>query len=716
LDAVYKLGTALTLKDAITAPFDRITSNAEKLKSKFGELDGGMKKFENSMKSLKIGGGMMAAGAGMTYFTKTLLDANRETSKMQANLRSLDLGDSAIASITKSAVKSSETFGVARNEFLDAAYDIKSGIETINDAEIGKFTETVAQTAVATKGSTKQFASLFGTIYNQNKKFYEGMSDSNFGVLIGNSLSFAVKMYKTEGSKMQQAIESISGAAAAAGYDMAEQFNVLGSLQNVMQAGEAGTGFRAFIGKATEASQKLRLSFHNQQGQLLPVADILDRLRGKFGDVLTASEKLDLVKAFGSEEAMKLIDNLWDKSGKLRTNIDALRNAKGSEFLEKMAAANLANLDTQLVNLGNSWDNLKSTFGGGMGEGLMPFFDILKSGISLINEFAMSHPKLTKWVGVLFAVGSAVVFVGGGLMTLKAINGLYTLSQVAAGNATNVSALSLIRQRIALIASATATKLSAAAHWVHNAALSTTAWGSLAAGVAKYTIALGAHQVAVLASAGASKIAAAAQWLWNAAFIASPIGWIVVGVAALGAGAYMLIKHWTAVKTFFTGFWNWISNIFGNAWSKFKNFGAKLISTFFEGIKEKAPWLASAFDKLMGDGIGKKLPHSDAQEGPFSKLSYSGRALITTFNTGIEQEARRTPAVTPYMKNTMNTLSGQGNGPVAGGPQRGGLTISVANLIGTLTMGGQTKTGTIDDLARVMARAIHNELLRYGNG
>ncbi|HOW82444.1 MAG TPA: hypothetical protein PK573_07790, partial [Spirochaetota bacterium] len=126
MDAVYKLGTALTLKDAITAPFDRITSNAEKLKSKFGELDGGMKKFENSMKSLKIGGGMMAAGAGMTYFTKTLLDANRETSKMQANLRSLDLGDSAIASITKSAVKSSETFGVARNEFLDAAYDIKS--------------------------------------------------------------------------------------------------------------------------------------------------------------------------------------------------------------------------------------------------------------------------------------------------------------------------------------------------------------------------------------------------------------------------------------------------------------------------------------------------------------------------------------------------------------------------------------------------------------
>ena len=50
-------------------------------------------------------------------------------------------------------------------------------------------------------------------------------------------------------------------------------------------------------------------------------------------------------------------------------------------------------------------------------------------------------------------------------------------------------------------------------------------------------------------------LAAAAQWLLNTAMKANPVGLVVAGVAA---GAYLLIKNWDKVKSFFTGLWNWL--------------------------------------------------------------------------------------------------------------------------------------------------------------
>jgi len=39
----------------------------------------------------------------------------------------------------------------------------------------------------------------------------------------------------------------------------------------------------------------------------------------------------------------------------------------------------------------------------------------------------------------------------------------------------------------------------------------------------------------------------AAQWLWNASLFACPIVWIIAAIIALGAGIYLLVKHWDTV-------------------------------------------------------------------------------------------------------------------------------------------------------------------------
>jgi TP901 family phage tail tape measure protein len=77
-----------------------------------------------------------------------------------------------------------------------------------------------------------------------------------------------------------------------------------------------------------------------------------------------------------------------------------------------------------------------------------------------------------------------------------------------------------------------------------------------------YPIALAASTVALTTFNVASKIAAFATGLFSAALWACPITWIIAGILALGAGIFLLVKHWDKVKvamgSFFTGAWDGI--------------------------------------------------------------------------------------------------------------------------------------------------------------
>ncbi|MDH7554083.1 MAG: phage tail tape measure protein [Spirochaetota bacterium] len=705
MDQVYKLGAVLTLKDYVSSQFDKITSSAEKLKSKFKELDGGIATFESRMKQLKIGTGMLAAGTGMAFFSKSLIDANKETSQFQSYLKSLNVSDENIDRVTQKAMQMSSTFNITRNEFIDAAYDIKSGIATINDSQLGAFTVMVAKAAAATKGNTKELASVFGTIYNQNKKFYKNLSDEKFGEVIANSLAFAVQQYKTEGSKMQQAIESVSGAAAAAGYDIAEQFNVLGMLQNVMQPGEAGTGFRAFVSKAYEAGQKLGLSFVDAEGKLLPVVDIIEKLKTKYGETVDEAEKLELSKAFGSEEAQKLFVNLWDKTDLLRENIEKLRTMKGAELVDAMAKANIDNINTSLITLSNTWDNFKSTLGSGIGWALKPFIDALKGGLEYLVEIGNKYPTLSKIIGIFLSLGSALTIVIGAYTTLKAITGLYALSQIAAGNTTQISTLKLLWHKTATLSLAVAKKIATGAVWLYLGALKV-------GNISSFIGALVLQKGIVLATAAATKIASVAQWLFNAALWGCPVMWIVGGIALIGAGAYLLIKHWNKVAAFFGELWNSLKSMVGKAISFVLDAGKKLIDALWNGIKSSWNKLKNGIRDVFGS-IANLFPHSDAKEGPFSKLTLSGQALIKTFNTGIEIEAKKKVAVIPYMQKTVETMQAKPSAQI--NRNASSFVINVAHLIGNLTIQNESKNGTLQSLANAMAQAIMQEIMRYSH-
>ena len=106
----------------------------------------------------------------------------RQTQDALGELASLGVED--LAAVEKAAKSFSDQWaGTSKADFITASYDIKSGIASLSDEGVAKFTELAALTGKATKSTTEEMGSLFATGYGIYKNYYDQMSDIEFGEL-----------------------------------------------------------------------------------------------------------------------------------------------------------------------------------------------------------------------------------------------------------------------------------------------------------------------------------------------------------------------------------------------------------------------------------------------------------------------------------------------------------------------------------------------------
>ncbi|MBF4248875.1 phage tail tape measure protein, partial [Vibrio anguillarum] len=191
--------------------------------------------------------------------------------------------------------------------FVAASYDIQSAIAGLDGNELSQFTKASGVLAAATKADTGTITSYMGTMYGIFKNQAEEMGKGAWVEEVAGMTASAVQMFKTTGSEMSSAFTSVGANATSAGIAMSEQMAILGTLQATMSGSEAGTKYKSFLAGVGAAQQKLNLGFTDSQGKMLPMLDILDKLKGKLGDTLDVAESDELKKAFGSDEAVSLI-------------------------------------------------------------------------------------------------------------------------------------------------------------------------------------------------------------------------------------------------------------------------------------------------------------------------------------------------------------------------------------------------------------------------
>ncbi|MCG9609037.1 phage tail tape measure protein [Vibrio harveyi] len=436
---------------------------------------------------------MVAGAAGMVgagFALQSALMPAIEMDRALGEVKSLGVADEQLKMLSTTAMEFATEYGKSAVEFVSASYDIQSAIAGLAGNELSEFTKASGVLAAATKADTATITNYVGTMYGIFQNTANQMGKADWVNMLGGQTAKAVQMFKTTGDQMSAAFTSVGAAATSVGVGMTEQMAILGTLQSTMSGSEAGTKYRAFLAGAAKAQDALNMSFTDSQGQLLPIVDILNQIKGKYGDTVSVAEAAELSKAFGTQEATAMIQLLMQNTDGLATSIDALGQVKGLDVAEQMAGA----MTDQWERLEQGLFSVRAAFGAALLPALLPIVGALADGASVLIEWTQLFPNITKWVG----------YAGITLLSFVAINGLLTM------------AVGIGKQAMA------------------SYILVNKGYGLAVAGVSSI---LKAFKVAMLAA--------------NAAMIANPIGLMVGAVVAAIAAVGALIYYWDDLKASF---------------------------------------------------------------------------------------------------------------------------------------------------------------------
>jgi len=367
----------------------------------------------------KIGYGV-AGVAGAGYALDNILEPTKQMQQALGEVKSLDVTDDVLSNLTKTALKFSLQYGESAVDFVRSSYEIKGAIDGLAGDELPKFTYAAAVLAKGTKANVGDITNYIGTMYGIFKDTADKMGKSQWVEQLTGQTALAVKIFKTDGVGISTAFTTLGAEATAANIPIAEQFGILGKLLATMPGGEAGTKYRAFLHGVGNAQDKLGLKFTDSFGHMLPMVDILNKIKGKFGD-LGKVETADLIKkAFGSDEAVALIKLLAIDVNGLNDSITQIGNQKGMQNAIDMAKTMTMGWDqaTQGINA------LKITLGMQLMPTINVFFDKINSGIQTLLRWSDLFPELSRFVS-LAALGLFGLIAGVSMLSI--VMGIATL-------------------------------------------------------------------------------------------------------------------------------------------------------------------------------------------------------------------------------------------------------------------------------------------------
>ncbi|HNX59620.1 MAG TPA: hypothetical protein PKK43_11015, partial [Spirochaetota bacterium] len=138
----------------------------------------------------------------------------------------------------------------------------------------------------------------------------------------------------------------------------------------------------------------------------------------------------------------------------------------------------------------------------------------------------------------------------------------------------------------------------------------------------------------------------------------------------------------------------------------------KASETFASGIRAGAPAVNNSVTN-MASGVRRKLPSSDAKEGPLSTLTQSGRAFVSTFSSGIDNESRRNIPARRFVDLQAKTIN-EKSPVIQKITNAQNRSFNAKSLVGNLNVSLDGKRISIQELASLLAQLLDNEIAQEG--
>lgn len=697
LESVFKLSLVMNMIDNLSGPMAGVASRVGADVSKLDTVS------QTLGSMAKTGTVMQEMGSQITGAVLAPVEATFETRRALGELSSLGVKD--LDALENAAREFSDQWsGTSKADFISAAYDIKSGISSLSDEGVAEYTSLAGLTAKATKSTIGEMTSLFATGYGIYKGYYDDLSDIEFGEMFSAGISESVRAFKTSGSGMAQSIQTLGASATTANVPLEEQLAVLGMLQATMSGSEAGTKYKAFLRSAAKGGEALGLSFLDANNQLLSMPEILDLLRGKFGETMDAAEKMELQQAFGDTEAVALIDLMYSKTGDLQDNILSLYDAmgQGTGVAHDMASAMQETEPERFERLQQRIHNVTES----IGNTLLPTVnDLMGTGeqvLTKVGTWIEQNQELVRVIMIVVLALGGFLTIGGTLITVISGVGLVITK--------SIGAFKMLKAGFVLAKGALAPLISSV--WSFTTALLANPVTWIVIGIVALIAALVLlynkcewfrNGVNAILGFFKEKLGAALE---TATAIFQGIGNIIGSV--MGAAKETVSQNLSnmraayeehgggiqgvaaaameGVKGFYTAGFTFLDNLTGGKLSEIKNkfqsnmtgivqgvsqkfteahtafsnglnsikasvegavtwfftSGQRVVSTFANGISSAFSGAVDAVKNGL-QRIRNMLPFSDAKEGPLSTLTLSGQRTMTTYAHGLEL-AQNAPA------------------------------------------------------------------------
>ena len=394
MSAVQGLEYIISLTDQLSAP----------LKGVMKSIDDLGKRGADAMKNIGIGvAGIVGTGVAL----KSALDPAIEFSRALNEVKAAGIGASGLEKVEKFALDFSSSFGIASNEVVNSVNEIARAIDGLTDDELISFSKGSNILAKATGSSVKEMGSYISQLYGIFGEQAAAMGKSQWVEMISAQATVTANKFKSSGESLMQAFTNLGSLAKDQGVQSAEQFAVIGNLQNVFEGGLAGTKYVAFLSGVVKAQKKLGLSFLDSQGKMLPIIDILEKIKGKYGDLEGNTKALEeLRNAFGTKEAAQVISNLLPKIDSLKGDIAEISKMKSLDDAVKISKI----VTDSWMRFTAIFQNIKIAIGTQILARIEPVMNRIADMGQEFTNWLRTYKNIARWIG--YAVGALIGFTG----------------------------------------------------------------------------------------------------------------------------------------------------------------------------------------------------------------------------------------------------------------------------------------------------------------
>ena len=393
MSAVQGLEYIISLTDQLSAP----------LKGVMKSIDDLGKRGADAMKNIGIGvAGIVGAGVAL----KSALDPAIEFSRALNEVKAAGIGASGLEKVEQFALDFSSSFGIASNEVVNSVNEIARAIDGLTDDELISFSKGSNILAKATGSSVKEMGSYLSTMYGLFKQEADRMGKSKWVEMMAGQATLTANMFKSSGESLSQAFTNLVSTGQSKGVELAEQFAVLGNLQSVMPGGMSGTKYAAFLNGVGKASKKLGLDFLDANNRILPITDILAKIKKSYGDTIDEVEAQQLAKAFGTNDAVQVINYLLPKIDSLKDNI---KEIGGVNNLDDAVRVSKITTDSWM-RFSAILQNIKIAIGVEILKKIEPLFNRMADLGQEFVAWLKTYKNIARWIG--YAVGALIGFTG----------------------------------------------------------------------------------------------------------------------------------------------------------------------------------------------------------------------------------------------------------------------------------------------------------------